>query len=168
MQVKFLSFITLNLMSMSSIFAQQPLEISTSITINATPEQVWEVFNDFATYESWNPFLTEVSGEVKTGNTIKINAGGMTFKPEVLVCEERQELRWIGKLLVKGLFDGEHHFVFTENADGTTTLQHGEQFTGLLVPLFKNKLQTETKDGFNKMNEALKQRVEDKHSCLSI
>ena len=145
---------------MSSIFAKQPLQISTSITINATPERVWKVFTEFATYSAWNPFLKEISGEVAVDNQININADGMKFKPIVLVYEEERELRWKGKLFINGLFDGEHYFIFSENADGTTTLQHGEKFTGLLVPLFKKKLLTETKAGVDKMNRALKERVE--------
>ena len=34
----------------------------------------------------------------------------MTFKPRVLNAEPERELRWLGHLLVPGLFDGEHSF----------------------------------------------------------
>jgi len=87
----------------------------------------------------------------------------------VLIYKELEELKWLGKLGFGGLFDGEHRFVFINNQDGTTTIQHSEKFTGLLIPLFKNKLQTETKANFEKMNEALKKRVEHKHlACETL
>jgi hypothetical protein len=34
----------------------------------------------------------------------------MNFKPTVLAVEPERELRWIGRFLVRGLFDGEHSF----------------------------------------------------------
>ena len=39
----------------------------------------------------------------------------MTFKPNILVFEENKELRWLGKLFFKGLFDGEHKFEIIDN-----------------------------------------------------
>lgn len=34
----------------------------------------------------------------------------MTFHPVVLVAVQERELRWLGRLLIPGLFDGEHTF----------------------------------------------------------
>ena len=34
----------------------------------------------------------------------------MTFEPTVLNAEKPRELRWLGTLLIRGLFDGEHVF----------------------------------------------------------
>src|SRR5262249_4977516 len=68
---------------------------------------------------------------------------GMTFKPEVLVATPNKELRWLGKLGLHGIFDGEHFFVLTTNGDGTTRLNHGERFSGALVALARGS----TKNG---------------------
>lgn len=84
----------------------------------------------------------------------------MVFKPVVLAYKPNKEFRWKGKLLFKGLFDGEHIFELTANADGTTTLVQREVFTGILVPLFAKMLDTSTLNGFRQMNEALKTRAE--------
>jgi len=135
-------------------------EITTEVQIAATSSQVWEVLTDFDSYSEWNPFIKSITGEVKVGNTIKAELGGMTFKPEVLVYEENKEFKWIGKLLFKGLFDGEHRFQLMDNSDGTTTFIQSEKFSGLLVRLFAKKLDRETKGDFVAMNEALKKRVE--------
>lgn len=134
--------------------------ISTSITINATPEKVWNVFTDFNSYPEWNPLMIKLEGEVKEGNTIFVDLGTMSFKPKVLSFENEKELIWKGKLFIPGLFDGKHQFIFNDNGDGTTTLTHSEEFKGLLLPLLKKKMETETKSKFEEFNIALKERVE--------
>ncbi len=58
----------------------------------------------------------------------------------VLSFEPNKELRWLGHLLVTGLFDGEHRFELIDNGNGTTTFRHSETFNGILVPLFKKLL----------------------------
>lgn len=140
-------------------------EIKTSIVINATAAEVWSVLTDFASYPQWNPFLKSITGVVKTGNRIVARieppeAKGMTFKPKVLAFEENKEFRWIGHLLFPGLFDGEHIFELVTNADGSITFIQREKFKGILVPLFKKMLDLNTVNGFNLMNTALKERVE--------
>ena len=34
----------------------------------------------------------------------------MTFKPTVLAVHPERELRWLGRFILPGLFDGEHSF----------------------------------------------------------
>lgn len=68
--------------------------------------------------------------------------------------------RWIGRLLIPLIFDGEHYFQL-EEIDGKTKLTHGEKFSGLLIPYFKwSGIAMETKSSFESMNEALKERSE--------
>ena len=136
--------------------------IKTEITIAASLEDVWNILTDFKNYSQWNPFIKSIEGDVKVGQFIKINAGGMVFKPEVLVFEKQKELRWLGRLLIKGLFDGEHIFQLIDNKNGTITFKHEEKFSGLLVGMFSKKLDTETKDGFQEMNKRLKTMAEKK------
>ncbi|WP_222706985.1 SRPBCC domain-containing protein [Neolewinella aurantiaca] len=135
------------------------LHIQTTIQLPAPPEKVWAVLTDFDSYPRWNPFVTRAEGDWAVGNTVAITAGGMDFKPKVLAFTPDRELRWKGKLLFNGIFDGEHYFLLTDNCDGTTELEHGECFTGLLVPAFRKKLETETKAGFEEMNLALLERM---------
>ncbi len=142
-------------------------EIKTEIQIAASSEKVWAILTDFEAYPTWNPFIKSLTGEVKVGNTITArieppNAKGMTFKPKVLAFTENQEFRWIGHLLFPGLFDGEHSFELIDNGNGTTTFIQSEKFKGILVPLFKKMLDVNTVNGFNEMNEMLKEIVEGK------
>lgn len=135
-------------------------EIKTEILINATPGKVWKVLANFKEYPNWNPFVRSLTGDVKVGNTIKIVLPGMTFKPKVLAFESNKELRWLGHLLFAGLFDGEHSFILINNGNGTTTFRQSEKFNGILVGLFNKKLNTDTKNGFEMMNQKLKELSE--------
>ena len=134
--------------------------IKTEININAKPEAVWNVLTDFFNYPQWNPFIISIEGNVETGKRIHVKLQGMNFKPKVLVFEQNKEFRWLGHLWIKGLFDGEHRFQLVENADGTTTFIHSENFSGILVKLFTKMLKKNTEPGFKQMNQKLKERVE--------
>ena len=46
--------------------------ISSSIIIEATSEQVWQVLTDFAKYPSWNPFIIAVTGTPQLGERLII------------------------------------------------------------------------------------------------
>lgn len=134
--------------------------IKTQIIINSTPEKVWQILTDFDKYPDWNPFILSLHGEVKPGKQIKINLPDMSFQPTILKFEKNKELRWIGKLLFKGIFDGEHSFEIEDNENGTITFKHEEIFNGILVKPFSKKLDTDTKQGFELMNQKLKELAE--------
>ncbi len=141
------------------------IEIKTEILMNASAERVWKILIDFDGYPDWNPFITSIKGVIKVGNKIEVRieppgASGMTFKPKVLVFEINKEVRWLGHLLFPGLFDGEHKFELIDNGNGTTTFIQSEVFSGMLVPLFKKQLDNNTTNGFNAMNQRLKELVE--------
>jgi len=133
--------------------------ITTSIQINADLQTVWNILTDFDAYPEWNPFIKSIEGEVAEREKITAKIGGMTFKPKVLVYQENKEFKWLGHLLFKGLFDGEHRFLLTKNEDGVY-FEQSERFTGILVPLFAKSLDTDTVKGFKDMNEKLKTRCE--------
>jgi hypothetical protein len=138
--------------------------IETTIDIDATPDTVWATLTDFASYRHWNPFMDRVEGAPEVGTKLVVhmspNGGrGMTFKPTVLHAVPGRELRWLGSLGVRGLFDGEHFFILEGRRGGSTRLTHGEHFAGVLVALMKGTMKN-TEAGFTAFNQALKQRVE--------
>ena len=141
-------------------------EISTEIGISAPPGKVWEVLTDFPAFPQWNPFMQSAEGELMAGAELKVRLqppGGMamTFKPTILKVEPNRELRWLGKLLFPGLFDGEHYFLLEELGPGQTRFTQGERFTGILVPFMDLiGLFPKTISGFEAMNQPLKDRTE--------
>ena len=134
--------------------------LTTSIDIGASPDQVWNVLTDFGRYAEWNPFIHPAAGEPRVGAKLDVSIAGTRFRPRVLVADPTREFRWLGRLGFRGIFDGEHYFILADNRDGTTTLEQGEHFSGLLLPLLRKKLETDTRAGFIAMNEALRKRVE--------
>ncbi|NCP84850.1 MAG: SRPBCC domain-containing protein [Bacteroidetes bacterium] len=84
----------------------------------------------------------------------------MDFTPNVVAFETNKLFVWKGKVLIPGLFDGEHRFEIVDNGDGTTTFKQSENFNGILIPFFKEMIHVNTKQGFESMNTELKTRVE--------
>ena len=139
-------------------------ELSKTIEIDATPERVWAVLADFDAYGEWNPFIRRISGAPERGSRLEVRIeppGGraMTFKPTVREAEPGRELRWLGRLLLPGIFDGEHSFRIEPVGVSRVRFVQAERFTGALVPLLGKGLER-TERGFADMNEALKRRVE--------
>jgi hypothetical protein len=83
----------------------------------------------------------------------------MTFKPTVLEAAPGRKLRWLGRVLVPGLFDGEHSLHIEPIDDSHVRFVQAERFTGVLVPLFGKGLE-KTQRGFTAMNEVLKRKAE--------
>jgi hypothetical protein len=137
-------------------------EIQTKIDIQASPEKIWRVLTNFTDYPTWNPFIKSISGSPEKGTHLHVTIhppGGskMSFKPEVMNVVANSTLTWKGKLLISGIFDGEHHFELIPQHNGTTTFLHAERFKGLLVSMVNLEI---TKQGFEMMNDALKRYCE--------
>jgi len=140
-------------------------EIRTEIEIAASAEEVWAILLDFPQHPRWNPFVRQIEGQAKVGERLTVtvkpaNGNGMTFRPVVRVVEPRRELRWLGRFLLPGLFDGEHYFRLEPMGKDRVRLVHGEIFSGILVGFAKSGLEGGTKAGFAAMNEALRARAE--------
>ncbi len=137
--------------------------LHTEIELDATPEEVWAALVDFDSYPTWNPFIVSISGTASIGSRLRARiepsgGRGATFRPVVTAADPGRRLEWLGKLLVKGLFDGRHRFEIEATSSGTKFTQ-SEEFTGLLVPLFAKSLDGATRQGFELMNQALQERV---------
>jgi hypothetical protein len=140
-------------------------EIVSSIEINAPPSRVWNVLTDFAQFPDWNPFVRYIEGEPRKGERLRVTIappGGrqMTFTPTILTADTTQELRWLGRFLLPGIFDGEHYFKLEALGADRSRLVHGERFSGVLAPFLRKSLDKTTRPGFDAMNRALKERVE--------
>jgi len=143
------------------------MELNSEIEINASPETVWKLLTETSRFPEWNPFIRRLSGELQVGQKLVVfmqpsGASGMEFKPEVLKVEPNRELRWLGHLILPGLFDGEHIFQIESLGDKHVRFHQREIFSGILVPLLKKSLNANTRRGFNEMNRKLKELAESK------
>lgn len=141
------------------------VELETAIEIDAPAALVWSVLLDFDTYPEWNPFVLGIQGPAIPGERLRVSvrppgSRSMTFKPRVLAVNGGRELRWLGRFVLPGLFDGEHFFRLEPIEAGRVRFINGEAFSGLLVGLAKDSLLASTRDGFEAMNRALKRRAE--------
>jgi hypothetical protein len=144
-----------------------PIVLRSEVDIAAAPDRVWAVLTDRQAYPEWNPFIVRASGPLRVGqkvtNVHHIGSRTMVFEPTVLAVRPAHELRWIGRLFVPGIFDGEHSFTLTKTAPGRTHVVQQEIFKGVAVPFLAGWLHGDTQRGFDAMNSALRDRAESGH-----
>jgi hypothetical protein len=139
-------------------------EIYSEIEIDAPASVVWDILTDFDNYAQWNPFIKEISGNLIVGTQIEVfikppNSNGMKFRPKLLSYKPEEELRWLGKLWIPKLFDGEHSLAIKKIDENKVIFIQKEKFSGLFVPLVPGILKN-TESGFKMMNQALKNEAE--------
>ena len=139
--------------------------IRTEIEIDQSAEAVWAAFSDFESYPDWNPFITRIEGDMAVGSKLEVmlqppGGDAMAFTPTVTELEPGERFAWLGILGLPRVFDGAHYFEVEDLGDGRSRFVQGEEFRGLLVPFLKSMLDGQTTDGFERMNQALKARVE--------
>ncbi|HEY2276944.1 MAG TPA: SRPBCC domain-containing protein [Streptosporangiaceae bacterium] len=109
-------------------------EISSSINIAATPEDVWAVVADLANYPQWHPAFQSVTGPLTVGSTLTIKTASpttgnpVTLKVKVLTVEPGTELAWASRLL--GITTITRRFLL-RSADGGTELTQAGTYRGL-------------------------------------
>lgn len=131
------------------------------IFIDAPPAHVWALLTDPEAHVAWNPTMHAITGRFKAGNRVRLtmrmpSGGTMTFRPRVLVAAPGRELRWLGRLLLPRLFDGEHYFRLLAESGGTRLI-HGERFCGVLLWVMDAQ---QFRSPFEAANEGLKARAE--------
>ena len=139
-------------------------ELTASVSIGASPEQVWMVLRDLDGYAAWNPFIVSAQGRLLPGERLvlrmqPVDGRATTVRPRLLEVAAGRRLRWLGRLGLPGVFDAEHDFTLRAEGSGTVLVQR-EEFRGVLVRLFARMLDRSTLPAFVAMNEALKTRVE--------
>jgi hypothetical protein len=139
-------------------------DLRREIAIDASRRRVWRVLTDFAAYPDWNPFITSIRGPLKVGGQLEVTIQPcgypeFTFTPVVQSVEARRELSWLGHLGQPGIFDGDHSFQLRKGPADSMRFVQREEFSGTAV-LASGPVLDATACGFERMNEALKRRVE--------
>ena len=140
-------------------------EIRSEIEIQASPEAVWKALTDFESFREWNVFMSPVVGQAEEGAKLRVQIRppgrkAMAFRPRVTKIVSNRELRWLGRLWIPGLLEGEHIFEIEPLGPERVRFVQREVFSGLLVPLMAKRIEEQTLPGFGEMNRALKERVE--------
>jgi len=108
-----------------------PEQISATIEIAATPEHVWAVLADLASYPRWHPVFRQVTGQLAAGSKIILT----TTHPTT-----------------------DRGFVLTP-IDGGTLLRQTATYRGLFAR-FPAKTITRIQDTFAAINQAIKEQAE--------
>lgn len=137
-------------------------QLRTDIEIDARPDRVWAILTDLTQPGTRSSSPSEASQ--LWGSKLEVwiappEGKAMTFKPTVLNAEPNRELRWLGRVLLPRILDGEHMLLLEPLAGGRVRFRAGRAFRGVLVP-FLAKALAKTERGFTTMNEALKCRAE--------
>lgn len=130
-------------------------------TIAASPEAVWEVLSDGATWPAWNSGVDAVEGRIGMGETIKIRsqaAPGRAFPVKVTAFDPPAQLRFSGGMPL-GLFRGVRTYEVSPSANGHVTFHMREEYTGPLLPLIWRSM-PDLGPSFERFARGLKQRVE--------
>ena len=140
-------------------------QLVTEIEINAPASRVWEILTNFEKYPDWNPFILQIQGAMVNNSRLRVlmqmpGKKTMVFKPKVIHVIAKKEFSWLGRILLPGIFDGEHIFSIEQLNENKVRFVQRENFSGLLIPLMWNKLKRDVGSGFNAMNRALKVRAE--------
>ncbi len=91
---------------------------------------MWQSLTDFDAFPGWNPFIRRIRGELKVGSKLEVflqpsGTRGMTFRPTVKRIEVNRGLRWLGRLGIPWLCDGEHIFELDSLARTVFTSYNG-------------------------------------------
>lgn len=140
-------------------------EVRSEIEINSYPESVWRILIDFAAYDQWNPFINKIIGAPTEGSKIDIyietpSGKNRKYSPRITRVEEGRELRWFGKSSLPGFLNAEHIFTIEELQPERVRFIQRELFDGLLTRVFGKGVDTDIRQGFQDMNDALKKRAE--------
>lgn len=140
-------------------------EVRSEIEINSYPESVWRILIDFAAYDQWNPFINKIIGAPTEGSKIDLyietrSGKNRKYSPRITRVEEGRELRWFGKSSLPGFLNAEHIFTIEELQPERVRFIQRELFDGLLTRVFGKSVDTDIRQGFQDMNDALKKRAE--------
>lgn len=138
------------------------MHIDTSIDIEATPGEIWQVLTDLNAYDQWNPMLNRVRSSLAPGSRVSFQVqrdSGSPLKLEGRIrrLSECRHLAWRGGSVL--FICGEHYFRIEQLHSRLCRLHHGEYFKGLFLPLLRPMLR-KGEALYLAMNTALKQRVQ--------
>jgi len=130
------------------------------IYINTNTERVWSVISKTEDYQSWNPVMKLLQGEIKEGNKVKYQF----TQDKENVSEIPSAVKKVipNKLLNQGgglpfILTFDHQYILDKNKDGTNLTIH-EDYRGIGVHFWNpEKVQL----AYERLNKAIKKKAEE-------
>ncbi len=134
---------------------------SATVDIDATPDQIWDVVTDFASYKSWNPLLSNVEGNLTVGSSLRVET---TFIPMALpatvkIVRKPHHFEWEDHVPL-GLLTPVFSVNLIPMTENRTRVVIAESFTGPLLPVAGGYLDGNMPPRYEAMAQALAKQVE--------
>lgn len=143
--------------------SEEEAEVSTSIVINATPEQVWEVLTDFESYSDWSSTFQGLEGDIVNGGQVTAifpdGMGNFIAFPHQLIYNDGVSFGWSDPVLIFPSIIDNHMYTVLGCGDETLFLQT-DQFLGNDDNLSALGLANALLEGYQTFNSELKTEVE--------
>jgi len=140
------------------------IKLERRIGIQAPDEIVWEILSDIPGWADWCPIYPRAEGEIRIGDrwTVELALPGepvRTINPVILDWAPFDHIHWRLDLM-RGWARTVRFLEIEKMGDENVIFSNGEIFDGLLGPSIARRLRRPVLDGFEAMNEVLKQRSE--------
>jgi len=132
-------------------------------TIAATPDTVWEVITDFASYGDWNPFVTACQAELIPGADIAMQVclGGRVRRQVETVAEVEVGRRFVYRMKpIPLLLNSQREHCLAANREGGTLYRSTFVLRGWAAPVVGLLLGGQLRQGFESMSNGIQQRAE--------
>ncbi|MDJ1498293.1 SRPBCC family protein [Cytophagaceae bacterium DM2B3-1] len=141
-----------------SIHEQAPVKTYQEITINASPQKVYQIMSEINHWAEWHGDVTEptLTGSFTKGSSFDWKSGGLTIHSTLHTVVPNQKIGWSGKAL--GAF-AIHNWSFIEH-NGQTTVKVDESMEGWLVYLMRTKFQHGLEESLQIWLKNLKSKAE--------
>jgi|SRR5665213_3132193 len=106
-------------------------------TIEASPQRIWELLTNTASYPSWNPAVVSLQGRIADGEKIELLSTvspKRKFSLKVSGVQPQQGMVWSDGMPL-GLFKGVRTFSLRQLGSSETEFSMQEIYSGPLAPL---------------------------------
>lgn len=133
--------------------------VHSEITIEASPQQVWEVLTDIPAHQDWNQVLLPMGGAYLEGNTITYQffepgKDAVEMSGKVVTIKANELLNQRGGM--PGVLTFDHRYIL-ESAGGDTKVTIHEDYRGIVVNFWSP---SSVQVAYDQLIKALKKRVE--------
>ena len=138
------------------------MQYTTSTTINATPETIWDILVDIPTWTDWNTTVLEVEGTADSlGGKVKLRPKvnpDRAFSINVTEFSPPERMVWTGGMPL-GLFKGVRTYTLNKKDDASTEFTMTEVYSGLMSGMITKSI-PDLQPSFDEFAAALKTRAE--------
>ena len=140
------------------------VRIEHRVGVQASPEIIWAVLYDLASWGEWNPLYPKAAGEIRIGGQLNLTLAlpgeaEREIQPTVLEWVPNEQLHW--KLsLMGGMVKTVRYIEIEQLAEASCIVSNGEIFGGWMGSSVARRSGRAIQRGFIAFSEALKARAE--------